>query len=360
MSVFPLSSDRVQLGVTAVGGHLDNVRFQSERGPLAPLHTPPWAHEELSPDIPPVLRMLRGDFFCAPFGDSDLLPDEQRTHGRTANGTWKPLRSAAERLELELDAPVAGATVRKTVMLRPGHPIVYQEHLLAGGHGALPLGHHVMLRADESLHLSFAPFVWGGTPPMPLEDPFVGRSRLAYPQRFESLARVQLDTGKLADLTLYPALENADDLLMMVGDDRLEFAWSAAVAPQAGWAYFAVRNPRVLRSTVLWLSNGGRDYAPWSGRHRRVIGIEDVTGFFHRGHRASQPPNLLTTAGYPTALVLAPERPTRVRYAFGVVAVPDGFLRVARIERHTDGVQLSDEAGRSVAVPIDLDYVLAQ
>ena len=36
----------------------------------------------------------------------------------------------------ELAEKVRGATVTKEITLRPGHPLVYQRHILAGGDGA--------------------------------------------------------------------------------------------------------------------------------------------------------------------------------------------------------------------------------
>jgi hypothetical protein len=359
MQTFPLAGDRVRLAVTATGGQLDRVEFATERGPVTPLHTAPWAAETLPPEIPPMLRVLRGDFFCAPFGDSDVLPEEQRPHGTTANGNWLLRAQQPTAVELELDRPVAGARVVKRVFTRAGQPLVYQEHTFTRGNAQLPLGHHAMLRADEPLHLSFARWVWGGTPPTPLEpDPRSGRSRLTYPQRFERLDQVQRDTGQFVDLGTYPALEDADDLAMLVSDPQQPLAWSAAVAPRAGWAWFSLRNSAVLGNTTLWLSNGGRSYAPWNSRHRRVIGIEDMTGFFHLGHRASLAPNAVTAAGYPTTVALAAERPTVVRYAFGVVAVPAGFTRVARLEAESTGVTLCDAAGTTVRTAADVAWVL--
>jgi hypothetical protein len=153
---FELWSDLVSLEVTETGGQLGDVVFRLGRREVRPMHTAPWADEEL-PDLPPVLRVLRGDFFAAPFGDSDLPDNEEWPHGATANGHWSVTERGAGWLELELDETVMDATVRKRVELRPGQPVVYQRHRLTGGSGRLPLGHHAMLRARSGLRLSFAP-----------------------------------------------------------------------------------------------------------------------------------------------------------------------------------------------------------
>jgi len=57
--------DRAPLSVTEEGGHLDAARFQTNRGLVAPLHVAPWADDPSDPALPPMLRLLRGDFFPA-------------------------------------------------------------------------------------------------------------------------------------------------------------------------------------------------------------------------------------------------------------------------------------------------------
>ena len=49
--------------------------------------------------------------------------------------------------------------------------------------------------------------------------------------------------------------------------------WRAA----DGFVFFAVKDAQILGQTALWMSNGGRYYAPWSSRHLAVLGIEEAT-----------------------------------------------------------------------------------
>ncbi len=360
VSRWMLASDRVQVGVTEEGGHLDLVRFQTERGTVSPLHVAPWADEPPDPTLPPILRILRGDFFCAPFGASDLLPDETRLHGAPCNARWRRIGGGAHDLTLELEKTVMGARVRKHLHCRPSHAVVYQQHDLEGGSGALPIGHHAMLRVPEIAYLAFSPWTWAGTPPTALEaDPTIGRSLLQYPQEITDLARVRLASGPTADLTRFPALDRHDDLLMLAADPQQPFAWSAVTAPHAGWVWFDLRSPRTLASTVLWMSHGGRDYPPWSGRHTHVLGVEQVTAYFHHGHRTSTSPNPLAQRGIPTAVELSPNGRLSVRYLFGVAAIPPDFTRVRSIEPARDGIVLMDEGGRSVHAPCDPDFIVS-
>ena len=359
MNRWVLHSDQVEVGVTEQAGHLDPVRFPTPRGVLAPLSVAPWADEKLAEDVPPILRVLRGDFFCAPFGANDLAPDETRVHGATANDHWQRTGATTTTLDLTLTRPVLGARVHKHLAVRPGQPIVYQRHEFVGGAGRLPLGHHAMVKAPETCLLGLAPWVRGVTPPTRFEsDPATGHSLLAYPQEFDSLARLRLADGGMADVSRYPAFDRPyEDLVMVTFDPALPLAWASVTAPQAGWVWFDLRRPRHFASTVLWMSNGGRDYAPWNGRHRRVLGVEALTSYCHLGHRASVEPNPLSERGLATSVELDPAGTLALPYLFGCVPVPAGYGRVREIKAEGAGVTLVDDRNQRVAVACDLGFL---
>jgi hypothetical protein len=362
VSTWALGNGIVELGVNRTGGQLWPVRFRHDGRWIEPMHRAPWVEQPGAAEIP-MLQNLSGDFFCAPFGANDLDPFESRDHGLTANGSWTELARTPERLELELSGTVCGASVRKEVRLVARQPIVYQLHRFLGGEGSLPIGHHAMLRApaDELLELSFSPFVWAGTPPRPVEsDERLGRSLLRYPQRIQSLSSVLSESGETLDLSRYPALESSEEILMMVTHPGQQLGWSAAVARESGWIWFALRPNTVLRATMLWLSNGGRDYPPFLGRHRRVLGIEELTSYFHLGHHASTTSNALDKAGIPTAVSLQPGRAVTTRYAFGCLPAPAGFRRVASLALNGDELTLSDQDGRQARVDFDSEFVAGE
>ena len=54
--------------VTRIGGHLGPVTFDRRGRKIMPLSVAPWAAERLDLATPPIIRALRGDFFCMPFG----------------------------------------------------------------------------------------------------------------------------------------------------------------------------------------------------------------------------------------------------------------------------------------------------
>lgn len=146
---------------------------------------------------------------------------------------------------------------------------------------------------------------------------------------------------------------------MLVSDPDLPFAWTAAVVAEEGWAWFSLKDPRVLRSTIFWMSNGGRHYPPWSGRHRGVIGLEDVTSYFHHGHAESVRPNPLSRAGIPTCFEFEPGSPATINSIMAVAPVPKGFDEVREIRKGKNGrsVELESRSGQTVKVPLDPGFL---
>ena len=144
---------------------------------------------------------------------------------------------------------------------------------------------------------------------------------------------------------------------MLSAQADLPFAWTAATCAEENWVWFSLKNPRVLPSTVIWMSNGGRTYAPWSNRHTGVIGLEEGCTFFHYGHAASIADNALTARGIATAIALEPGADVAISYAFGVAPVPSDFGAVAEIRAADNGVVLADRHGNEAFAACDLAFV---
>src|SRR5690606_20883803 len=156
--------------------------------------------------------------------------------------------------------------VTKEVELVDGHAALYQRHTIAVMTGPMSFGHHAMLRFPDregSGLVATSPFVWGQTSPVPVEDPAQrGYSLLVPGARFASLDAVPTVTGETADLSRYPARRGFEDLVLLASDPALPLAWTAVTLPEEGYVWFTLKDPRVLRQTVLWISNGGRHYPP--------------------------------------------------------------------------------------------------
>jgi hypothetical protein len=255
--------------------------------------------------------------------------------------------------------------VDKRIFLVKGENVVYTQHVVSGMSGPMNLGHHAMIRFPSEPGagaISASPSLGGQVFPGRLEDPAQGGySCLKRGAEFEDLGHVPLAEGGTTDLGRYPAREGFEDLVAFAADRELPFAWTAVSFPRERFAWFALKDPRVLAQTILWISNGGRHYAPWNGRHRAVLGLEEVTSYFHTGLAESAAPNAFNKKGWPTALKLDPRRPLVVPYIQGVTRIPAGFDRVASIDRvpGTWRVALRSASRKRVEVPVDIDFLFA-
>ncbi len=361
------ASNCVKAFLTRTGGHLAPVVFKLGRRSVQPFSITPWAKEKLPADIPTMLRVARGDFFCVPFGGNATTYRDERhpAHGETANRDWK-FESLARvddtvTLHTSLRTRARRGRVDKRLILRDEHAAVYSEHILSGMSGPMPIGTHPMLLFPDQPGagvISTSAFKRGFVVPTAWEHPEAkGYSLLKLGAGFSSLQRVPAAAGGTIDLSRYPARRGFEELVELISDARLPFAWSAVTLPSEGYAFLQIKNPRVLRETVLWFSNGGRHYPPWNGRHINVVGVEEVTSYFHLGLAESAKPNLLTRAGGPTAVQLRPDRPLRVAHILALAAIPRNFDAVKRVVPAKGGVTLIARNGRSVFAPLDLEFV---
>lgn len=360
-----LATNQVEAFVTCTGGHLGPVTFHTEAGPVQPFAVAPWHDEKLPAGSPGVLRPLRGDFFCMPFGGSTSTwrGEQHPPHGEVAEKTWRlrPGESGGDRLVAELSTKIRTGRVVKRISLRPGETNLYIRHELHGLRGPMCLGHHAMLQfpaAEGAGRIAVGPWRFGQTAPQLLEDPAQGGyAALKVGAVFRDLQRVPLANGGTTDLTRYPARSGFEDLVMVSAKAGAALGWTAVTFPAQRYVWFGLKDPRVLASTVLWHSNGGRHYAPWSGRHRGVLGLEEVTAYFHYGLAASVRPNPVSRRGIPTAIRLDPRRPLVVPYIMGVAAIPRGFDTVRRVDFRGDHVMLHAASGKTVRHPVDLAFL---
>lgn len=325
-------------------GFLCDLAIEDAGQAIRPMHRVPWQEDELPAGLPPHLARMAGDFFCAPFADggSGVSP----LHGAPANGQWlvDAARSTAGALTAQLQATVAGGSLTKRAVLRDGHPFVYQSHLFEGGAGEISLANHAMVSLPQGGRISCSPKTAFCTPQQRLEpDATQGRSALAYPAHSTDPARFPRADGGSADLTRYPFEAGHEDLVVATEAPGHGLGWTAVVRQGFGDLYLSLRNARQLPMTVLWHSDGGRDYAPWNGRHRGCLGVEE---------------------GYAPHLLDAPggvDITTRcdIRHAIGAVAWPSEEP-VRQVLASGTQLEIHGSAGTLRRVPFELSHLFPE
>lgn len=350
----------IEVRFDPVFGMIAELSVKRDGRVISMLHKAPWHGDKMPDDAAPHLGRLAGDFFCAPFGDASA--DGAPGHGWPANSSWSTIEMTREGAEtiarFKLDRPAMGATLIKELRLVDDHPFLYQRHVFTGGRGeSISVANHAMLNLSHGARLSFSPKRWWETPETGLEtDPERGRGLLAYPATATDFHSFPRADGGMADLGRYPVGERHEDFAVGIEAPDRTFGWTAVARNQDADLYLSLRNATRLPMTMLWFSNGGRDYAPWNGRHVNVLGVEEGLNRSLLGHSARQAVHPLDAAGVPTGLMLAENGVADVRHIIG--SLPwEGDGDIERIEVAEGGLSIHPARGVAKSVPCDLSFL---
>lgn len=364
---YRIQSDKVTLCVAERGGQIAPVLFELDSGMVSPFSIAPWHGTPESKLLPNILRALRGDFFCMPFGANTTIYDNEShpLHGDTANNSWLFMSHNREADRTTLVLHTSGFDrqyrIRKEITLIDGHLAVYQNHSIHKMLGPMCYGHHAMLHFPEGHRpgrVSTSPFVFGQVFPEEFESPAKGGYSCLLPgATFERLDRVPMVDLGTADLTTYPAREGFEDLVMISSDPDRNFAWSAVTFPDQNFFWLSLKNRRDFPSTILWHSNGGRHYPPWSGRHRGVLGIEEVCAYFHYGLAESVAPNPISALGIPTFRTFRPDKSVELPTIMAAGELPPGAGEVQLVRPSANGAEVTFASGESVRLSLNLRFL---
>ena len=369
---FLLSTKEVEVAVTRLGGHMAPVTFFRDTAqPVEPYYVSPWQDEPPAAMPAPVLVPLRGDFFCLPFGGNNepFNGEKHPPHGEIVGETWELVgrRTSGDvsTLSLSFSTRVRKGKVSKDLSLVAGQNVLYSSHTIEGFAGRTPLGHHATLampEKDGSVRISTSPFTFGMTCPGLFSEPRQREYQALLPgARWTDLSKVPAawKGAPDADLTRMPARHGFADLVQIHNQSWEGSggpAWTTATYVDAGYIWFSLKDPAVLRSTVFWIENHGRHGHPWNGRNH-CLGLEDVTAHFAEGLAASARDNVLTREGVPTALELSAVKPTVVHYIQGVARIPNGFERVRTLQFAPGEVTFVCTTGKRVTIPVRHEFL---
>ncbi|QJE97781.1 hypothetical protein [Luteolibacter luteus] len=327
---------------------------------VLPYALAPWEPGEVDENLPVLLKVLRGDFLCFPFGGQKVGPP----HGASANGEWKIVAGGEEMLHLGLDDPESGAWIEKILTLKDGETAIYCEHRISGAEGDYSYGNHPVIDfsnlTEGEGRVSVSPFRWGSVYHGLFSNPLNREYGALKPHgAFTDLREVPLANGGTTDLTRYPSRQGYEDLAMVMAEPasaEQPFAWSAAVLE--GYVWFSLKNPADFPCTIFWISNGGRHGEPWHGRHLGRLGIEEVCSFFADGVDVSRK-DPLAADGVPTTREFRKDETVSLRTVQAVAAVPEDFGTVVSIVPAGPGkVKITGDSGKSVETSIDWNFVL--
>ncbi len=302
------------LAVQRLGAMLAPLSFVLPDGrQVSPMHIAPWAGEPGTEALPGILRKLRGEWPCVPFGygvDDPTAPPDwaavmtppaagEAVHGHSSNHDWRWENAVGNSLALSIDYP-ADAPIRRlerTITPDPTAPAVDIElRIEARADCVMPLGLH------STFHLPLQPgqarlepgrFDHGRTYPGTVEP---GAALFAIDRKFSQMTAVPARNGSSIDATALPFAGATEELLQLNGVDG-----TAALANHAeGYRLRLSWQAEHFPSLLLWFSNRGRQMAPWSGRHL-ALGMEPICSPFGLSPETAQADNPIARSGIPTA-----------------------------------------------------------
>lgn len=311
--------------VQALGGMLAPLHFQLPDGKsISPLQVAPWG-EDNDPAWPGILRRLRGEWPCVPFGASQPpagLPagwdshaaEDTWDHGYSANHDWHLVSQTDEELLIAIEYPQGHAVQRLERSIRPslGSASITVELRVHARHRAqMPLALHPTFAIPQSGVEVVATAQRIHSYPVPTEP---GLSRLLPNSSGNSLDAMPAAAGGSMSFTHLPLPFATEELMQLQGATSpvvLRYA-KEQVDVQLDW------DTSVLPDAMLWVSNGGRSQAPWSSRHY-ALGVEPLSGFFDLGRVVQPGPEHPLAAS--KGVWLDPSKPLSVRYTLAAKPV---------------------------------------
>jgi hypothetical protein len=292
---------------------------------VQPLQIAPWTFEPGVDQLPPVLRKLRGEWPCVPFGsDADRrLPAGWAASGETFDGAdvlhgpgsneeWRFVESSADTILLALDYPSNHPvkSLARRVWPDPAAPALnFELEIVVRRPCALPIGLHPTFRLPRrpgAFSIEDAAYDYVRTFPGTVDEE---TSIFAQDARFSRLEQAPTRDGRNVDASTLPFDGRVEDLLMLVncaGSVTLRNA-------EDKWRAKLTWNRLHFPCLQLWISNRGRAAYPWNGRHLG-IGVEPVCAAFDLGPATSTAQNPIAADGVPTAIRLSPDEVFVTRY----------------------------------------------
>lgn len=288
---------------------------------VSPLHIAPWADEPLSPDTAPILRALRGEWPCVPFGAANLATinsqwkkhseqSDSVAHG-SSNAHWT-LQSTTEsfiRARIEYPRESDISALERTVRGVSGSArLAMQLAINPRVDTYIPVGLHPIFRLPEtSGAVQLIPGAFDQIWTYPGETG--GQSCFFPGEKYTSLRALPGRSGSCVDASRLPLPGCSEDLLLLTGTQgRFELRYL-----DQGYRVLLEWNAKDFPCVLLWISNRGRQQAPWSGRHL-ALGVEPVCSAFDLGVDISANDNPLSREGIKTAIRLSAGRVWKTSY----------------------------------------------
>lgn len=309
-------------------GAMTTAEFPLQGRRVDPFYRAPWNETDCEDSL---LRYLRGDFLCAPFGARpaavEALEEPWRTltarasadayaHGAPANHTWRVRCDGADRCIAQTENLPWFSAIERTVSCTADHHLTIADRLEPCGTFRLPMGLHPIFRLPETpgaaaLRLPSC----DGIRTFPGDMDHV--SQLVPDQALPDLTAVTDRQGRTWDLTHLPLPLETEELVLLHGVREGRVALENRAE---GYRVVLRWDADQLPNCLLWISNRGRNFAPWNGRNL-CLGIEPIAAAFDLGVDVSCGDNPLQQQGAVTAMAFTNGKPVTIAHEIYVESI---------------------------------------
>ena len=300
------------VSVESLGGMIGPTLFVLDGGrQVAPFQVAPWATEPVDAEVPGILKRLRGEWPCVPFGsDADRAPAggwpgsvaaptvDPFPHGYSSNHEWRFEVGEAGSIVLAIDYPEDHPVraLKRTVTPDPNASALdFELEIDVRRDCVLPIGLHPSFRLPVkagAMRIEVGSDVAGMTFPGPVDASSIVRQG----ELLEPWHDVPLLAGGRLDVRQVPLPQATEEVLQLLEMPGRAALWNTAEGYRVKLTWEAEHFP----SALLWFSNRGRQFAPWNGRHL-ALGLEPVCSAFDLGQLVSSADNPISRRGTPTA-----------------------------------------------------------
>ena len=297
--------------IESLGGMLGPTLFTLPDGrQVAPFQIAPWANEPGGEELPAILRRLRGEWPCVPFGsDDDRAPRggwpgstsagtvDGFPHGFGSNNEWQFV-DGDEGIALAITYPDSHpieSLERRVAPDANGAALDFELTINVRGDCELPLGLHPCFRLPtkpRAMHIEVGSDVTGATFPVATDETAIFMQDEFLP----IWNNVPLTDGSRLDVSRVPLQRDTEELLQLLNMPGHAALWNSA----EGYRVRLKWNPEHFPSALLWFTNRGRKFAPWNGRHL-ALGLEPICSAFDLGQQISSADNPISRRGIKTA-----------------------------------------------------------
>lgn len=299
------------VSVESLGGMLGPTLFVLPNGrQVAPFQIAPWANEPDSDTLPAILRRLRGEWPCVPFGsDDDRTPlggwpastsshtVDAFPHGFGSNNAWR-FDDKGGGISLSIaypdEHPIASLE-RRVTPDTTGAALDFELTINVRRDCELPLGLHPCFRLPTkpgAMHIEVGTNVSGATFPVATDETSIFKQDQFLPRWND----VPLRNGGRLDVSRVPLTYDTEEQVQLIDMPGHASLWNSA----EGYRVRLKWNPEHYPSALLWFTNRGRKMAPWNGRHL-ALGLEPICSAFDLGHQISTSENPISRRGVKTA-----------------------------------------------------------